>query len=522
MFRRLYHPIHLTAAAVAFWAFFLPRAQAQVLDYCANHPDPKVGKPIDLSRPKPPVGVWQTDPDFGFQFMRLTNGGTITPMYGTVPPCNSNGTRCIVYSWSESTWILLDGSTFANLGRVFPPQGITGQNTGARPSDVEQLLWDRSDPNVLHFPSKYAQNSGPIPNLMRYNLASKVMQIERNFNGEPTNCRTGIDELEIGNDPQHFSGPLIGLQCGIESGGAREQKKFVYDYQLGVIHTVASAGVSTYGTAPYPLPRQQNFYFKGKVYSLEWEQQLSLKMSAEDTSEHANSVKGVTDDWYVHVSFDPPPGEKQGLIVSENTRTGERRMTLGVGTWPGFTDAPNASHATGLASSDPRAAGWVLVSSTGNGGNFPSMFDRMLTLAHIDSGKVCRIGRHMSNSEPYSSEPHPASRILADGTLEFFFASNWKPGDSGGAADLYVGRVRPGGSPPSPPPPSDPPPTPTPPPTQPPPTTLPSPPPTPPPPSPTPSPCTRKVDLKGCTYKLVNGKLDLLSCTVPVPCGVQP
>jgi hypothetical protein len=131
-------------------------------------------------------------------------------------------------------------------------------------------------------------------------------------------------------------------------------------------------------------------------------------------SEHAALTRNAAgDDLWAAVQFDGTVG----ALVTENLRTGQVRSIIGRAN--GYPYPGTDTHVSGHAF---KAPGWVAVSSVGWGD---------VLLANVDSGSVCRIGKHRSPSGEYWSEPH--ANISPSGT-RVAFGSDW--GTS--TVDTYV------------------------------------------------------------------------------------
>src|SRR5262249_683049 len=160
------------------------------------------------------------------------SNAVIIPMYSTMPAWNANETYMILYDRTTGAGRhnLYDGKSY---------QFLTTLNIS--PTDLEQVLWDPTDPDLLYYPSNY----NAIPNLMKYRVSTGELTVVRNFSSAPTNCPSGNWGvlLSLGSDPQYMSfgsQRVIGLQCG--------NTKFIYSIASDTIY-----GVINYASPNAPV-----------------------------------------------------------------------------------------------------------------------------------------------------------------------------------------------------------------------------------------------------------------------------
>jgi len=309
---------------------------------------------------------------------------------------------------------LYDGRSYAFIRRV----------PVASPTDIEQVLWDPTDPDLLYYPSNY----NAVPNFMRYRVSTNASEVLANFQGAPANCPVDWGQLlQLGRDPQYMSwGPdkVVGLQCGV--------KKFLFDVQR---REVLARSVKTFATANAPIvgPSGKAVYFEGGVYDLNMS--LLRRLDLVNPAEHASLGRGQAGDTYNAVSFDDA---LTGSIVSHNMGTGAKTVIVGPSTgWP----YPKTG--THLSGNSHRTLGWVAASMIGDVSG-QDVLDQEILLANTDTGEVCRVAHHRSwggegcetsqgcGRWGYWAEPH---LVISPTATRILFGSDWGNGPS---VDTYV------------------------------------------------------------------------------------
>src|SRR5262245_44057284 len=316
----------------------------------------------------PPAGGVVTDPDFGTRIRRLTavsssegENAVIKPMYSTIQAWNADESKLLLWHRGQGHE-LYDGRTYAFLRR---PRLVS-------PTDIEQLLWDPTDPDVLYYPSNY----NAIPNLMRYRVSTDASEVARRFEFCPTGDWGRL--LSLGRDPMYLSwGPaskVIGLVCG--------ETKFLYDVVRNTV--VAQARNTDSPNAPQPGPSGSLAYFQGWVLDATLHPQRPLPLAS--ASEHSSIGRSAATghDLYNSVVFDPPPGGSEaadvGTLVSFDMQTATRKVVIGIAT--GYPYPPSTTHVSAVAHRRP---GWVAVSVVGDP-HGQAVLDGELLLANADTG----------------------------------------------------------------------------------------------------------------------------------------
>lgn len=365
---------------------------------------------------KPDLGQAIRDPDFGTLIRRITAVSTsegdnaiIKPAYGTVQAWNADESLLILWHRGRGHE-LYDGRTYQFIRSL----------EFVSPSDIEQILWDPTDPDVLYYPSKY----NAVPNLMRYRMSTGRSEVLRRFEFCPVDWgRT----LSLGSDPMYLSwGPdrkVIGLMCG--------EEKFLYDVVSGRV--LGRARVAT-ANAPQPGPGGRLAYLDGRVYDEHLEVQRTLPLA--NPYEHASIGRSAMSGHplYNAVVFDPPVGGSDetdvGSLVRFDMATGERRVIIGMAT--GFPYPPGGTHISAIAHRNP---GWVAVSMVGDPRGRDLLHNEIL-LANVDTGGFCRLAHHRSFAGEgrwgYWAEPHV---VISPTGTRLLFGSDW---GNGATVDTYV------------------------------------------------------------------------------------
>jgi hypothetical protein len=270
-------------------------------DLCNGLVQDKLPHPMTaLAKP----GFRQTvvDPQFGTTIRRITHaaetGGpdaVIIPMYSTMQAWNADESYLILYDRTSGAGKhnLYDGKSYQFL-----------QTLPIRSTDLEQVLWDPSDPDLLYYPSNY----NAIPNLMSYRISTGAVSVVRNFQSAPTNCPAGDWGilLSLGSDPQYMSfGPakVIGLQCG--------DTKFTYS-----IAAHAILGVRNYDSpnAPVMTPSGALALLADSIF--DYKLNYLYKLLLDNPYDHSNLGRSASGhDTLNTVAFDDPPDQIGSLVT---------------------------------------------------------------------------------------------------------------------------------------------------------------------------------------------------------------
>jgi hypothetical protein len=386
---------------------------------CEGRVVDKVAHPMAaLRQPRP--GETYRDPAFGTSVTRITaasssegENAVIKPLYSTMPAWNAD----------ESLLLLWHRGRGHELYQGDAPYRLLQTLALRSPTDIEQVLWDPSDPSLLYYPSNYNAEPLLIEHRVKPTESSRVLH---DFRQPPTNCPVDWGKLlRLGSDPQWMSwGPrrILGLQCG--------DTKFLYSITTDTVLVVGHAPTPN---APVVAPSESLAVLDGRVLDLAFKPLRRLVMA--NPFEHASvggSRKGY-DVWNA-VAFD---GDEVGSLVSHRLDTGERRIVIGPAT--GYPYPPSSTHISAVSF---KAPGWVALGIVG-AHTGRTLLDNEIVLANVDTGEVCRVAHARtfagSTSEGrwgYWSETHA---VLSPTATRILFGSDWM---NGATVDTYVVDLR--------------------------------------------------------------------------------
>lgn len=388
---------------------------------------------------KPPYLKYYKEPAFNTKVIRITQatqGEVFKPAYSSMQAFNADETMLLLYrGGSDPRHILLDGQTYEPFREL-----------DIIPSDVEEVFWSHTDPDVFFYVSKYSRDYGY---LKKYSVKEDSYTRVRGFQDI---C--GKRGLPLGgNDVQMQSvdDDLFGFRCRVEDGSY-----VMFTYRISTDEVVSmplseEAGWEPW-TAPIPGPSGKHLWLQGKVIEPDLKT-VKFKHDMAKHSEHANI--GLTHDGQdavFQVVFDPSPNGCQeddlwqgvGHLVIHNMETGGCRPVINEG--KGYPYTTSGTHISAQAFKKP---GWVVMSSVGYG-NFkyfsnkrkpPALFSEIyLVNTDPENEVVCRLAHHRSFGKSakrggykgYFGEPH--ATISPSGT-RIVFGSDWY--DSG-SVDSYV------------------------------------------------------------------------------------
>lgn len=352
---------------------------------------------------KPAVRQAVVDPQFGTTLKRITaaSAGTggdaaIVPMYSTISAWNADESLLLLYHVGQGHE-LYDGHTYRFL-RALP----------ISPTDLEQVWWHTTDPDVLFYPSGNR--------LVRFHVSSGSSETVRTFEF----CSGPVT---AGSDPMFTSwdSNTVGLKC--------DSTVFIYQ--------IATNTITGKGTTPLDAPQAAASgtaaVLNGWVLDLGLKAQRQLDLG--NPFEHASLGRLANGrDVYNTVAFDPGPlGSGVGSLVSLDLGDGSSRVVVGPLT--GWPYPPSGTHVSSLAY---RAPGWVFLSIVGNPSG-QGVLDNEIVVADVNTGKVCRAAHHRSfgdnNSRlanTYWAEPHVVPSPTGTRAV---FASDW---GNGATVDTYV------------------------------------------------------------------------------------
>lgn len=386
---------------------------------------------------KPPFKRYYKDPAFGSKVIRITNarqGEVFKPAYSSMQAWNADESLLLLYkAGANSAHILVDGKTYEPFREL-----------KIIPSDLEEVFWSHTDPDVFYYVSKYSADYGVFN---KYSVKADKSTRIRDFHDicGPKGLPTGGNDVQM----QSLDDDLFGFRC---RPSADEYVMFSYRLSTDeVVHApLKSAGWEPW-TAPIPGPSGERFWLQGKVLAPDLKRVL-LDQDMKKHSEHANI--GQTHDGQdavFQVVFDPSPKgcdedlwQGVGHLVVHNMETGECRPVINES--KGYPYTTTGTHVSSQAYKNP---GWVALSSVGYGSfeYFTNkrrattlMSEIYLANTDPDNEVVCRLAHHRSfgksatrgGYKPYFGEPH--ATISPSGT-RIAFGSDWY--DSG-SVDTYI------------------------------------------------------------------------------------
>jgi len=387
---------------------------------------------------KPAYLTPYSDPAFGAQVTRITQssfGQVRKPVYSTIQAWNADESLLLLYKTGEGGGyhFLVDGQTYEPF-----------QDLSIFPSDLEEVFWSHSDPDILYYVSRAVADFGEFK---RYSVSqrqsTKIVDFDSICATRPT---SGSDVHMQSNDDD-----LFGFRCQRENG-----QYVMLSYRVSTNETISSPiGDGTpwaSSFAPTPAPSGNRFWFQGVSLATNLTS-IERTIDVAKSSEHSNV--GLTyngQDALFQVAFNQSPegcdGDADngiGHFVEHNLETGSCRSF--------FTESqgyPYTTSSTHVSAQSYKQPGWIAVSSIGNSDQLGFFTNNQLAptllseiyLANTDPDDLvtCRLAHHRSfgksatNGEyaPYFGEPHAS--ISPSGT-RIVFGSDWY--DSG-SVDTYV------------------------------------------------------------------------------------
>ena len=399
-------------------------------------------KPVVVPRvAKPPHLQYFLEPAFGTRVIRITDtraGEVFKPVYSTVQAWNADESRMLLYrAGSRQGHYLLDGHTYEVI-----------RDLDISPSDLEDVFWSHTDPDVLYYSSKASRHHGKLYSM---NVESGKRTLVKNFsdicNGEVAVAGGDVQMQSLNDD-------LFGFRCLDSSSNEKHYFAITYRISTGETNYMRMGPGTDWESwsAPNPAPSGDTVYMQGKTLTSDLKSvQHTLDMSK--YGEHGNL--GQTwdgQDALYQVTFDPAPrgcdGDPDkgvGHLTEYNLDTGKCRTIISEN--GGYPYTTSGTHISAQAYKQP---GWVAMSSVGyaeqmkflGGAEEATPFFNEIYLVNTNPSdtEVCRLahhrstGKYSSNGEysAYFGEPHVT--ISPSGT-RLLFGSDWY--DSG-SVDSYV------------------------------------------------------------------------------------
>jgi hypothetical protein len=354
---------------------------------------------------KPAVGQAYTDPQFHTTIRRITNvgtGGVLKPMYSTTQAWNADESYMILYHTAN-----VGGRHELYQGKA-PYAYIKTLNI--TPSDLEQVWWHTSDPDILFYPSGNT--------LVRYHVSSGAKDIVHTF----SDCSGSVSADSHGFTS--FDSKVVGLKCSANNKA--------YTFKIDTNQVVGTAALPTDSDAPLASASGSLAYWNGDIYNAALAKQYSLNLA--NPAEHTSMGRLANGhDTHNAVSFD---GTYTGSLVVHDITA--RTATTVIGQATGYPYPVSGTHVSALAF---KAPGYVAVSGTGdyyNGKLGQRVLENEVLLANTNSGgSVCRVAHTHTSGKQYSSQGYWAeahASISPSGT-RIVFGSDW---ENSGSVDAYV------------------------------------------------------------------------------------
>ena len=387
---------------------------------------------------KPPFMRRYRDPAFGATVMRISDAATgevFKPAYSTVQAWNADESRMILYrSGPNPGHVLLDGRSYEYI-----------KDLDMFPSDLEEVFWSHSDPNVFYYVSKYKQDLG---HFQRYDVRDDSKELVREFSEL---CGKGMPVAGGDAHMQSLDDDLFGFRCRNDAG---RWKAFTYRLSTDEVHAMDIGEGTDYDDwrAPSVGPSGRHVILEGRSLSADLS---TVEATFDMARNHEHSNLGTTHDGQdalFQTVFDPSPDgcakddmwNGVGHLTVHVLATGECRPVVNEA--DGYPYTTSGTHVSAQAYRRP---GWVVMSSIGydqfewfsNGRKAPALFSEIyLVNTDPENETVCRVAQHRSFAKhakagdyiAYFGEPHATSS--PSGT-RIVFGSDWY--DSG-SVDAYV------------------------------------------------------------------------------------
>lgn len=375
-------------------------------ELCAGLVTDKLNHPMTQSQ-KPAYLEPYKDPAFGTKVIRITNvnpsegeNAAIIPLYSTMQAWNADESLMILWHRGKGHE-LYNGKTYRFI-----------KSLAIAPTDIEQILWDTTDPQIFYYPSNY----NAVPNFMMYNVTNDKITVYANLGNI---CPTGDwgKLLSLGSDPMYMSWPpskVIGMKCG--------DTKILFDIAN---KRVISTNVISNDNTIQVGPSGEYSLLGGVVY----DKKLNFvrKLALPNPYEHSSVGSSNGHDTFNSVMFD---GADPGTLETWYMDTGEHRNIIAES--QGWPYPPSGTHISAVAYKRP---GWVAVSVVGDVSG-KTVLSQEIVLANTNDGTVCRLAHHHSYAGEgtwgYWAEPHVS---ISPSATRMIFASDWGNSQT---VDTYV------------------------------------------------------------------------------------
>jgi len=389
---------------------------------------------------KPPFRKYYKDPAFGSRVIRITDspvGVVQKPAYSTMQAWNADESLMLIYhgGTQEIYHQLLDGHTYEPVRKL-----------DIVPSDLEEVYWSHTDPDVFYYVSGYSRDVGLFK---KYSVSKGKAEVVADFSkycgvkGLPT----GGGDVQM----QSMDDDLWGFRCRLN-----QTDYIMLSYRISTKEVISKKiGKGTpwqEWTAPSPTPSGDRYWYQGTALGLDIET-VEKKMDMYKWSEHASV--GLTyngQDAIFAVGFNPVPNgcngdiwQGVGHLIEHNLETGGCRPIINE-----ELNYPYTTKSTHVSAKARLRPGWIAMSSIGAGDDHrffsnkrkaPALLSEIyLADTHPKNMVTCRLAHHRSFGKAakrggypaYFGEPH--ATISPSGT-RILFGSDWY--DSG-SVDSYV------------------------------------------------------------------------------------
>jgi len=390
---------------------------------------------------KPPFMKYYKDPAFGSRMIRISNGAfgdVFKPPYSTMQAWNADESLILLYRSGNGNayHLLLDGHTYQPVKKL-----------PILPSDLEEIFWSHSDPDIFFYVSKRSTHYG---HFVKYNVRTDKITRIAHF---PELCgERGLPTSGKDVQMQSIDDDLFGFRCRLP----KSDDYIMFSYRISTDkYNMQKIGKGTKWrpwTAPMPGPSGKRFWYQGTTLNLDMET-VEIKHDMYKYGEHANIGRTYNgQDAIFQTVFDPSPNgcngdlwKGIGHLVEHNLETGVCRPIISEA--QGYPYTTGSTHVSAQAYHRP---GWVAMSSIGHKEQFefftnkrkaPALLSEIyLADTHPQTGKTCRLAHHRSYGKnatqggypSYFGEPH--ATISPSGT-RILFGSDWY--DSG-SVDSFI------------------------------------------------------------------------------------
>jgi len=399
-------------------------------------------KPVAIPKvAKPPHLEPYREPAFGTNVTRITDsqpGDVFKPVYSTVQAWNADESLMVLYrTGSQSGHYLLDGHSYQIIREL-----------DIYPSDLEDVFWSHTDPDILYYSSKAHREGG---RLYSVNVKLKERTLIKDFSDI---CDGSVTHPGGDVHMQSLDDDLFGFRCWDSSSEQKHYFAMTYRVSTGETHSIRMGPGTDWDqwSAPMPTASGKNVWLQGKILTPDFESVVH-KLDMKKFHEHSNL--GITwdgQDALYQITFDAAPngcnGDPDrgvGHLTEYNLDTGKCRTIISEN--GGYPYSTSSTHISAQAFKKP---GWVAMSSVGypeqlkflDGKKKATTFFSEIYLVDTDPSntEVCRLAHHRSTGKlaqsdqyrAYFGEPHVT--ISPSGT-RLLFGSDWY--DSG-SVDSYV------------------------------------------------------------------------------------